>query len=172
MSTLPEFNSSRQPTDVMINLPANNAADESSERTLTAVEGGFTKAQIKRATRTRKIFAWLSSFFLFCSVIFMIMVEIGNTSNRSVLKNIYFIKLDLTNVFPVSVPNGTLLNSIARTLGLHDFYQVGLWNFCEGYNDIGITGCSKPQTMYWFNPVEILLSELLAGATSTSEVKR
>jgi len=27
------------------------------------------------------------------------------------------------------------LNSIARSLGLHDFYQVGLWNYCEGYND-------------------------------------
>lgn len=29
----------------------------------------------------------------------------------------------------------TLSNSIARTLGLHDFYQVGLWNYCEGYDD-------------------------------------
>jgi len=25
--------------------------------------------------------------------------------------------------------------------------------------------CSKPKTLYWFNPVEILLNELLAGAT-------
>lgn len=32
-------------------------------------------------------------------------------------------------------PNSRLLNSVARSLGLHDFYQVGLWNFCEGYND-------------------------------------
>jgi len=58
-----------------------------------------------------------------------------------------------------------LVNSLARSLGLHDFYQVGLWNFCEGYNDEGITHCSAPQTLYWFNPVEILLNELLAGAT-------
>jgi lysylphosphatidylglycerol synthetase-like protein (DUF2156 family) len=28
----------------------------------------------------------------------------------------------------------------------------------------GITFCSKPQTFYWFNPVEILVSELLSGA--------
>ena len=48
---------------------------------------------------------------------------------------------------------------------MHDFYQVGLWNFCEGYNNDGITDCSKPHTLYWFNPVEILLNELLAGAT-------
>lgn len=29
----------------------------------------------------------------------------------------------------------------------------------------GITFCSQPQTLYWFNPVEILMSELLSGAT-------
>jgi hypothetical protein len=57
------------------------------------------------------------------------------------------------------------VSSLARSLGLHDFYQVGLWNFCEGYNGEGITYCSTPVSLYWFNPVEILLSELLAGAT-------
>jgi hypothetical protein len=35
----------------------------------------------------------------------------------------------------MNVPNAVLINSIARTIGLHDFYQVGLWNFCEGYQD-------------------------------------
>jgi hypothetical protein len=59
-----------------------------------------------------------------------------------------------------------LVNSIAQTLGLRDFYQVGLWNYCEGYKNIGVTHCSKPKTLYSFNPVEILLSELLAGASS------
>ena len=29
----------------------------------------------------------------------------------------------------------------------------------------GITHCSKPQNLWWFNPVAIILSELLAGAT-------
>lgn len=48
----------------------------------------------------------------------------------------YFYKLDLANVLAKSAPSGlTLQNSIARTLGLHDYYQVGLWNFCEGYRD-------------------------------------
>ncbi|KAF9886126.1 hypothetical protein FE257_012061 [Aspergillus nanangensis] len=74
-------------------------------------------------------------------------------------------KIDLSNIVPLSVPNAVLINSIARSIGLHDFYQVGLWNFCEGYNDSGISHCSKPETLYWFNPVKILLSELLAGAT-------
>ena len=29
----------------------------------------------------------------------------------------------------------------------------------------GITFCSTPKTLYWFNPVEVLTNELLAGAT-------
>lgn len=40
-----------------------------------------------------------------------------------------------------------------------------MWNFCEGYNDEGVVYCSPPKKLYWFNPVEILLNELLSGAT-------
>lgn len=133
---------------------------------LTPDDGGLSKAQIKRATKTRKTFALLSAFFLFISVIFLVLVEIGNTYNRPVLRDIYFIKLDLSHVVPSSVPNAPLLNTIARTLGLHDYYLVGLWDYCEGYNNEGITSCSKPKTLYWFNPVEIIVNSLLAGATS------
>lgn len=75
---------------------------------------------------------------------------------------------DISDIIPVSVPNAVLINSIAQSLGLHDFYTVGLWNYCEGYNGQGTTSCSDPQTLYWFNPVEIIQSQLLAGATSTS----
>ena len=82
------------------------------------------------------------------------------------MNNVYFIKLDLADIIPVSVPNAVLINSIAQTLGLHDYYTVGLWNFCEGNFGVGYTDCSKPKTLYWFNPVEILQNELLAGATS------
>jgi len=93
------------------------------------------------------------------------MVEIGSTYNKPVLEDIYFIKLDLSHIIPAAIPNSILINSIARTLGLHDFYNVGLWGYCEGYNGEGVTQCSKPQSLYWFNPVEILQSELLAGAS-------
>ena len=113
------------------------------------------------------------------------------------LDTIYFFKLDLADIIPTSVPNARLINSIAQSIGLHDFYQVGLWNFCEGYLNVyvsfllllfllllpslslylgltdqphptrnrGITYCSPPQTLYWFNPVEVLMNELLSGAT-------
>lgn len=99
--------------------------------------------------------------------IFLVLVEIGNVSNKPVLRDTYFLKLDLSNIIPLSVPNAVFINSIARSIGLHDFYQVGLWNFCEGYDDSGITNCSKPRVMYSFDPVRILVNELLSGATST-----
>lgn len=99
------------------------------------------------------------------AVVFMILVEIGNINDKPVIRDTYFINIDLTNIIPESVPNAQLINSLAQSIGLHDFYQVGLWNYCEGYNGQGITDCSKPVTLYWFNPVEILLNQLLAGAT-------
>lgn len=129
------------------------------------------KSTLKRATRTRKTWSLLSAFFLFISLIFIILVEIGNTYVKPVLTNTYWLRLDLANVIPESVPNSALINTIAQTLGLHDYYQFGLWNFCQGYVDQGITECSDPQTLYWFNPVEIILNQLLAGATSKCNIE-
>ena len=110
--------------------------------------------------------ALLTSLLLLISLTFLILVEIGSIRINPILNKIYFIKLNLADIIPVSVPNAVLINSIAQTLGLHDYYTVGLWNFCEGNFGVGYTECSKPQALYWFNPVEILQNELLAGATS------
>ncbi|KAE8354865.1 SUR7/PalI family-domain-containing protein [Aspergillus coremiiformis] len=107
----------------------------------------------------------LRSLLYLVAWIFLILILTANVSNKPVLRQTYFLKVDLSNIIPLSLPNAVLINSIARSIGLHDFYQVGLWNFCEGYNDSGITKCSKPKTLYSFNPVEIILSELLSGAT-------
>ncbi|KAI9873065.1 MAG: hypothetical protein M1830_000867 [Pleopsidium flavum] len=118
-----------------------------------------------RLTRTRKTLTLLSTISFLLALPFLLLIELGSTHNAPVLRHIYFLKLDFSHIIPLSVPNAVLINSIARTLGLHDFYQVGLWNYCEGYDGSGITSCSRPTTGYWFNPVEILLDELLAGAT-------
>jgi len=83
--------------------------------------------------RRNAVYVASSSYFI--SVIFLILVIIGNTSDKAVLRDIFFFKLQVANVIPLDAPNAGLLNSVARSLGLHDFYQVGLWNFCEGYND-------------------------------------
>ncbi|MCJ1225108.1 hypothetical protein MMC12_001757 [Toensbergia leucococca] len=155
---LPSFVSSRRPPKSP--SPTSTSSPPNSTEPLSP-------ATLKRASRTRLIFSLLTSFLFLLTVVFLILVEVGNTSlSHPVVPSIYFLKLDLSHIIPASVPNAVLINSIARTLGLHDFYQVGLWNFCEGYDNSGITGCSKPKAMYWFNPVEIILNELLSGATS------
>ncbi|KIW96695.1 uncharacterized protein Z519_02086 [Cladophialophora bantiana CBS 173.52] len=101
------------------------------------------------------------------ATIFLILVEIGNINNKAVIRSTYFLKIELANIIPASVPNAVFINSIAQSIGLHDFYQVGLWDFCEGYNGEGVTHCSPTKTLYWFNPVQIILDELLAGASIT-----
>lgn len=125
----------------------------------------LSKQQIKRATRTRKTWALITSMCLFITVVFLVLLNIGGVRNKALIKDWYFIKLDLSNIVPASVPNFALINTIAQTLGLHDFYQVGLWGYCEGYEGQGVTFCSEPETLYWFNPVEILRNQLLAGAS-------
>jgi len=87
--------------------------------------------------------------------------------DQPVLNRIYFLKLDLSHLIPTHVPNYGLINSIAQSLGLSDFYQVGLWGYCEGYNDRGVTWCAKPRNWYWFDPVEIITRQLLKGAKIT-----
>lgn len=165
VASLPSFVKSRRARRSNDSAPVASSPAGSEGSTLTP--NGLTEGQIKRATRTRKIFSLLTSFFLLITLVFLILVEIGNThKGSSALTKIYFLKLDLSEIAGASIPNAALLNSIAQTIGLHDFYTVGLWNFCEGYNGEGVTHCSKPETLYWFNPVQILLNELLNGATS------
>ncbi|KAK1836259.1 SUR7/PalI family-domain-containing protein [Podospora conica] len=142
-------------------------APSSTDGTLVSIDepSTLTQQNVKKATKVRKGFAISASVSSFLSLIFLILVLIGNVYPRAVLRDLYFFKLDLADIIPNSVPNAGLINSIAQSIGLHDFYQVGLWNFCEGYENVGITFCSPPKALYWFNPVEILMAELLSGAT-------
>jgi hypothetical protein len=88
------------------------------------------KPTLRRNTAISAAFCYL------VTVVFLILVIVGNTSkDQAALTKIYFFKLDVSDIIPLSVENAVLLNSIARSLGLHDFYQIGLWNFCEGYKD-------------------------------------
>ncbi|KAK6604666.1 integral membrane protein [Botrytis cinerea] len=131
--------------------PEGRTTDKSSDRTLTPGDNSHhvstAGVDIKRATKARKRAIYVTSFLYFVAIIFLILTIIGNINNRAVIRDTWFFRLDLTNIIPESVGGGiTLQNSLARSLGLHDFYQVGLWNFCEGYNDEGITACSTPET--------------------------
>ncbi|KAM3511410.1 hypothetical protein MY11210_004960 [Beauveria gryllotalpidicola] len=113
---------------------------------------------------TRRNTIMVAALLYFITIPFLILVLVGNTHINGALNDIYFFKLDVSHIIPIAVDNSQLLNSVARSLGLHDFYSVGLWNFCEGYVDEGVTSCSRPKQFYWFNPVGVLVSELLSGA--------
>ncbi|KAJ2992035.1 hypothetical protein NUW58_g2309 [Xylaria curta] len=140
--------------------------DAETDKESGRLDNAENKSRLKRGTATRRNTIFVLSFFYLVAIVFLILVEIGNINKSPILESVFFFKLDLTNVLVQSAPTTlTLQNSIARTLGLHDFYQVGLWNFCEGYQSEGITHCSKTNASFWFNPVEILLNELLSGAS-------
>jgi hypothetical protein len=100
------------------------------------------------------------------SIVFLILVFVGNTRNTHPLTDIYFLKIDVSQVVPRSHPNAVLVNAIAKAVGLRDFYQVGLWNYCEGYQSTGVTFCGTPKPLYSFDPMQILVSQLFQGATS------
>jgi hypothetical protein len=129
-------------------------------------KGEGPQLSFKNTTLHRKRVTTIAEFCTFVSIVFSILVLIGNIRDVRILDDMYFLRIDVSNVIPRSIPNAVLVNSIAQSLGLRDFYQVGLWNYCEGYNGQGVTYCSPPKAMYSFNPVEILLSQLLDGATS------
>ena len=128
----------------------------------------ITKSDLRDATRHRRGFAIFTSVLFGITTIFLLILQIGNVSNTRVLGDLFMFRIDVSNIIPSSGPSTNTQNTAARSLGLHDFYQVGLWNFCEGYNDIGITACSTPSVMFWFNPVQLIQDELLAGATGRS----
>ena len=125
----------------------------------------ISKRDLKDATRHRKGFAVFTSFMFFVAMVLLVIVQIGNVSGMAGINNLWFFKIDVSKVIPVKGGGGSGNTDMARKLGLRDYYQVGMWNFCEGYNDQGITSCSKPTFFYWFNPVQILLEELLDGAS-------
>lgn len=143
------------------------------------------KQDVKTATRKRFFWSLISSLFYLLSLSFLILVRlpgphhvkcilliqvqtiIGNINTKPVIRSTHIILLDLSQIIPASYGNTIVFaNSIARSLGLYDFYTVGLWNYCAGYyNPREIIYCSSPKTLYWFNPVDILVSQLFAGAT-------
>ena len=97
------------------------------------------------APKARRNTAIAASVLYFITIPFLVLVLIGNTRRSSAaLNDIYFFKLDVSQIIPIAVANSQLLNSVARSLGLHDFYQVGLWNFCEGYNGEYVVARNPP----------------------------
>lgn len=56
-------------------------------------------------------------------------------------------------------------HALTQSLGIRNYYQSGLWGYCEGDSTSSFSSCSRPQAFYWFNPVGIIFSELLNTST-------
>ena len=78
---------------------------------------------------------------------------LGSTSNASFLRSLYFLRF-----YHVSQEK-----SFADTPGLGSFFQVGLWNYCEGFGD-RVLVCEAPEEFWWFNPMEEIVEKLFSGA--------
>lgn len=109
----------------------------------------------------------LIAFCLFVTVIFLILVEIGNTYDEVVLRDIWFLKLTFADISPAWNNTPGLGYGLAEYADLHDFYQIGLWNYCEGWNSTGISSCTTPEALYYWNPWEMLTSQLPGDAPGT-----
>ncbi|AOW01368.1 actin cortical patch SUR7/pH-response regulator pali [Yarrowia lipolytica] len=118
------------------------------------------------------------------ALVLAIFVMVGSTSNSAPINDLYFLRIDTTNLSVSSVVpdiNGvdvsSTVNSIAHEVGISDFYTSGLWNYCtakkpdpNNENLMNYTFCDKPKAMYWFNPEEILSESLSQGPSLTSEL--
>ncbi|KAL5360954.1 SUR7/PalI family-domain-containing protein [Aspergillus floccosus] len=114
------------------------------------------------------------------SLVCIIMVGLGCTNaNSGTLNDLYFFRANLQNVTSssssvtsqvtdalnsagVSVSDGDIqsaLQEVEKTFDLKDFYTIGLWGYCDGNinnnHKYNVSNCSKPETMFWFNPLEV-----------------
>jgi len=114
---------------------------------------------------------------LICIVLVMIgqmSMKDNNPPTTALGRDLYFFKAD-TSEFKKDPKNvldhlpenieldNNLLNSLqgaASSKDLKDFYQVGLWSYCEGDKDEKtgaetITWCSKSKSNFWFDPFAV-----------------
>ncbi|KAJ9220947.1 hypothetical protein DTO207G8_2643 [Paecilomyces variotii] len=110
------------------------------------------------------------------SLICLILVGVGCTNkNSSTLNNLYFFRADLQNLTTTasdvsstlssalgasdtSSNLSSLLNEAEKELNLKDFYDIGLFGYCDGdvtNDEFKTTNCSKAKAGFWFNPVQV-----------------
>ncbi|ODQ68680.1 hypothetical protein NADFUDRAFT_45163 [Nadsonia fulvescens var. elongata DSM 6958] len=116
------------------------------------------------------------------ALILTLIVLLGNVSNTVVLRDVYFLKV---NISDLSIPTAELgltgdlatvadaaPKAIAQQAGLHEYYTTGLWNYCAGNStngtDFTIDYCSKPASMYYLDPVNMLSQDISRTHSSVS----
>lgn len=115
----------------------------------------------------RTVFVGLPMLCALIATIFGILTLIGGMDKPG-LRDVYFVRINTTDFYPESAsPFATLINSVADSLGLQNYYQSSLWNYCSGSLVNGSTTqfaspsfCSDTSADYWFDPVTIIQSDL------------
>jgi len=106
----------------------------------------------------------------------------------TILRDLYFIKIDTTNLTLKSQLDGPLKgthlddlntglsNKTGRELGLQDFYVSYLWNYCGGNvttgNDTKVTNCTGAASGYAFNPENIINTQSGTNQTFPGSVTK
>ncbi|KAJ5959899.1 Actin cortical patch SUR7/pH-response regulator PalI [Penicillium vulpinum] len=114
------------------------------------------------------------------SLICIIMVGLGCTKASSdTLNDLYFIRLDLSNISTGTAITSEVENrlkdahitsvtaeEISATIktfqddaNIADFYDIGLWGYCEGNSTKGketVSSCTEPKAQFYFNPSSVL----------------
>ncbi|KAJ5602019.1 hypothetical protein N7510_011553 [Penicillium lagena] len=115
------------------------------------------------------------------SLICLIFVGIGCTaSNSSTKTNLYFFRINTENITTSSKTTQEIqtiledthleneisvqqvqnfVDAVKKDVNLKDFYDIGLWGYCDGSikngDEFDSTFCSKPKAEFYFNPLDV-----------------
>jgi hypothetical protein len=108
------------------------------------------------------------------SLIALAFVEVSGWSKGSPLNNNYMMSVDFSNFSTSGADSGLLTAALTEAKSqnlLEDQYRVYLWSYCTSEkSDNNMDWCSKKQSGFVFDPVDVLQlnSSTAAAATSTS----
>lgn len=103
------------------------------------------------------IYSILGSIWALVSVILLLFIILGSVSTTAVLRDLWFIKLDFSDIGKDLITGLSGLSSSDVTkLRDYKFFTMGLWNYCYWGTDGNIMGCTKPSTGFYFTIDEIV----------------
>ena len=107
------------------------------------------------------------------SFICILLINLGGINKSSTtLNNLYFFQADFSNFTTDSSVLGTAIELANKEGFISDFYQIHLWNYCNGTDsstssDKNVTWCSPRHTGFWFNPYSVWSIEKALNATES-----
>ncbi|KIX00446.1 uncharacterized protein Z518_10585 [Rhinocladiella mackenziei CBS 650.93] len=102
-------------------------------------------------------------------LICLVLVFLAGTFDRNkTVDDLYFLKIDLTNLTLSSSANllddlsggnttilGGALEAAKQSLGMKDYYTIYLRSYCSWNGDDTYANCTDPEAYFWFNPINI-----------------